>query len=490
MDLRLLKKQSTFLFIGQGISFAIQLLTPVFLVRLISKSDYGMYQQFHLVCGALLPILGLCLNVGLYYFFPTAKEDDKKTYIIQTYFVLTLVGVLFFPIIIFFGDYLLDVVSLSSIKSFIYLVAGYLFFTLSSSIFDYIFILEKRYYPNLIFYPIDSLLRLLLLSVFAFVMQNTYGVLIGLVLYSLIKFLFIGIYLFKNYILKAKILIKYSFIKEQFKYSMPILGGLILQVIAMRYDKFLINSFISASEYAVYSIAFYNIPLLNIYYSSINNVVMPEISTQASKNEIINVKYLWHKVIDKTASITIPAVIFFAFMANEIIVILYTDMYKGAVTYYRIYLISLLFMMTSSGLILRGFKKTNYVFYANLIGTTATIIIGTIIIRYYFTYGAIATALMGIAIPIIIILWQEKKTLGLTIKDWLPWHNIFKILIISVVSSIPIIISKNVIHNSIVLIVVTTILYFSMVIILEYHLNIFAAPEFIDKIKSRILKKS
>jgi O-antigen/teichoic acid export membrane protein len=100
-----LKKQSYFLFTGKLIAFAIQFITPIILVRLLSKEDYGLYQLAILIAITLQPILGLGLNSSLYYFFRIYKEKNAQL-LSQTLLMTHIIGVIALILFIFAAGFL------------------------------------------------------------------------------------------------------------------------------------------------------------------------------------------------------------------------------------------------------------------------------------------------------------------------------------------------------------------------------------------------
>jgi O-antigen/teichoic acid export membrane protein len=479
-----LKIQSLSLFVGKVLAFIVQFITPIILVRILTKTDYGIYQQFHLFAGLLLPVLGLCLNTSLFYFYPVSEQEDRKAYIIQTFFILSFVGIAFLIISLNYHHFIFNIFSLPELDRYRYIIPLYILFMLVSSISDFLFILEKKIKFNIFYYPVEMLIRLVLILGFLFSTKNTWGCLMGLLVYSFIRFLFISIYLAIKYLNNIKHIvskIKSGSVIEQLKYSLPFVGGVLLETITRKFDKILLNKYIEPSQYAIYAVAFFSIPLVTMLFASINDVVVPEISRYAHADNKKKAAELWHKVIEKTSSVAIPSIFFFSIMAEEVIVLLYTKNYAESAIYYRIYLLSFLFTMTSFGLVLRGFKKTIFFFRANLIGAIVTISIGYFLIKNFLIMGAMITAIIGIGVPIIIVIYYEKKLLNLTFSNWMPWDKIVKIALITILASLIILPIKIMQINNILTLLITGVIYFPIIVFMEYRLNLFIYPDVLNK---------
>ena len=478
-----LKTQTLSLFVGKVLAFLVQIITPLILVRILTKTDFGVYQQFQLLAGMLLPILGLCLNTSLFYYYPIYDQEGRKAIIIQTYCMLFLIGIIFVAVFLNFHGFILAKVNLLELDKYDYIISLYILFMLVSSITDFLFILEKKIKYNIFFYPTERLVRLVLILAFLYSNKNTWGCLMGLLVYAFIRFIFISLYIAKKYLSNIRHIwdkVRSGSVFDQLKYSLPFVGGVVLETISKRFDKILINKYVDPSEYAIYAVAFFSIPLLTMLFSSINNVVVPEMSRLAHAGSDSDVIEMWHKVVEKTSSAAIPCIVFFFIMAEEVIVILFTGQYAEAAVYYRIYLLTFIFTMTSFGLVLRSYKKTTLIFRANLISTITTVAIGYFLISNFQMIGAITTAVISIALPIIIVIYYEKKLLNLKIKNWLPWYTMAKITLIAILAGLIILPIKLFQFNDITALFITALLYFPIIIFAEYRFNLFIYPEVIS----------
>ena len=156
--------------------------------------------------------------------------------------------------------------------------------------------------------------------------------------------------------------INFGLLKKQLLYSIPFGLALVLNMISTKFDKFFINQYITPQEFGVYSIAFLGIPILSQFFTSIHNVVVPQISIFMNENKVMEASILWKKMVDKTSNVTIPAVFIFLLLADEIITILYTKEFIEAANYYRIFILSFLVSMFSYNIILRG-ANTNKIYF-------------------------------------------------------------------------------------------------------------------------------
>jgi|GEM_PF-6353308 len=408
------------------------MITSIIIVRLVSKAEYGLYQQFLLIGTTFINILSLSLNSSLYYFFPTESVQNQKQFVFQTVIVQFIMGLTFVVLFLGFGIPRLQWLNLENLEIWKWHIGMYILLMLGTSIFEVIFTLEKKVKYNRIFYPAEKIIRMSLIVSLIFFLQDNEALIYAMLVLAVLRFVYL-LYYMRSYLFNIKIE-SFSNLKNQLIYALPIAASLILRTISDKIDKFIVNDFVDLNHFAIYSVAYIAIPFLTLLYNSISNSTMPQIAIYCKSNQLEKAANLWKKTVVKNASVTIPIVFFAFFMANEIIEVLYTKRYLESAKYFKIFLLIYLFLMFNRGVILRGLKKTKLIFLINLFSTILTVFIGYLLIPKYLLFGASFTALAGICIPIISVIIAEKHVLGIPWKHLMEWNKIFQLILISLIS--------------------------------------------------------
>ncbi len=475
-----LKNQAKALFIGNILGIIFQFLIPSILVRFISQEDFGIYRQFQLIALTFVGTLGMGLQSSLFYFYPISNGSNKAKIIQQTLFLFILILTLFSLLLYFFGDEILIYLNFQDFIDYKWYLYLFITFMIMSSIISIIFTLEKKTRLNKLYPSVEKISNFFIFLIVIQFVTGYEGPILALVLFSLVRLIYFLLYSLPY--LRKIFLPSWQRIKEQLVYSIPFGFALILNQISVKFDKFFINQYISPEEFGVYSIAFLGIPVLKQFFTSIHNVVVPEISKFFANGNKVKAIVLWQKTVDRTSSVTIPAVTLFWLMANEIITILYTKAYIEAANYYRVFILMFLVSMFSHELILRGANKTKYIFISNVIGSIVTILLGFWLIPKYGLYGAIVTALIGTITPMLISLHIERKVMKLEFKNWVNWNNIFTNVSICLVVFIPLFLFKDRVSNIYLRLISCSILFLFTVIILQIKFKIFIFKKYIPHI--------
>jgi O-antigen/teichoic acid export membrane protein len=463
-----LKEQVGYLFSGKIFAFSIQIIIPVVLVRLIDKADYGMYLQFLLIGQFLSRILTFALPASLYYFYPIANKKVDQL-ISQTYFLLIFIALLSVPILLIFGSNISIFFDAKSYVSLTYPLTFYVFLRTICLLFEHVLIVEQKSNFVIRYLVIFTALRVSSL-VFAFLIyQSVFSMIWALVLLHLLTAVFLFFYLMRNYNLNLNV---YSwnrdYIGAQIKYSYPLALGDVVHNFAKRADKFILSLYFSANDFAIYSVANLKIPIVNMLFPSVSNVIVPQITKRQKEGDYMQVKYLWHKMISSLANISVPFVIFFIIIAKPLIIFLYTDQYADAVNIYRILLLTIFTLTLRGTTILMAYGKTQFIFIVQIISMTFNLVLAYILILKYGLYGAAVSVVLVAFIREFILIYKSKVILGLTFGNWLPWSSLSRTFVASLLP-LPLLypIMKLTIPSFFILALATG-LYF-IVVVLIYH---------------------
>ncbi len=479
-----LKNQAKAIFIGNILATLFQLLTPVVLTRIISQNDYGVFRQFTLIALPAITMLGMGYSTSLYYFYPTTDTKGRQKIIQQTQFLFIVNIAIVLLILSVFGDTIFDYFKFdksSGIKTYLII---YISFELLASIIENIFTLEKNLVLNKVYFPLEKIGRFLIFLVVVLLIPGFKGPIIALTIFGGVKFLFLSQHILPYF--KKLYKLDFKLIKDQLIYSLPFGIAIILDVVSNTFDKFIINKYIEAEEFAVYAVSFVSIPILSHFFKSIHNVVVPEISIHLSNNRMKEATILWQKTVEKTSSLTIPSVFIFWLMAHEIIGIMYPPEYSEAANYYRIYIVLFFVAMFSHNIILRGAKKTHLILVGSVIGVIITVILGLILVPIYGLYGAVVTGLIGVTTPMIISVNIERRVMGLSISNWVNWKKLGINFAICFLASLPIYFFKNSIPNIFVRGTVSGIVFVLIVVPLQIKYDIFLFNDMLAKILKKV----
>ncbi len=424
---------------GRILAMLAGFLMPLFLTRFLTQENYGLYSQFNVLLGFMSSMFSFGMQSNLYYYFPGSDIEKKKRLVGNTYFSLIVLALLAMTLLLipqtqqwFIGR--------GKLLEFSKLVAIGIFFSVPVLLIHPLFVIKGDKKLSVIYPPAEALLRILIIVATSLVFKTIESILIAMVLYHIMQFIFVTIYSSWPYRKVHSSWFEWRLLKTQFVYAAPFGFAVILNTVLGRFDKMLCISYISPEEYAIYSLAFYGIPGITQIYSSVGEVNILNMSAAYKENDIKGVITLAQDYVVRLISFSVPIILVAFLYASIVIDFLFPPNYIASVPFFRIYILSFLVGAFGAGLVLRATGKTKYTLKAYLVSAVIYLPFAFFSIKYYGTWGAITTAMLGIILPKLFQIAFEIKILQVSIWKYMPWSKIAKIIAISVVPLIPLVV--------------------------------------------------
>jgi O-antigen/teichoic acid export membrane protein len=474
------------LIVGKALAVVATFAMPVILTRFLSKGDYGIYAQFYNILTFLIGFFCFGIPGSLYYFYPNATIEKKKTIVFQTWVLLCLITLL--SSCIFLISFISERLIGSDLMIFRNILICTLILSIPSVIIEPLYVLKSDRIVSIIFPPLTVLSKLLAVIVFIQIVNSLNNVLQAVLVSQIFIFILVLWYVGKELKLKNFKLPKIDFkiLKQQLHYIIPFgISGSISSLLG-RFDKIVCITFLSATEYATYSVAFFGIPAVNQIYDSFAQVYVIKLTKAWQNSDRKQMLTIFNDLVSKTYSYTIPLILAFFLYAPKIVQLIFTEKYLDAVPLFRIYILSFFFVLLGSNLVLRASGKTKEILISYLISCVIAIPVTYILIKKIGLYGAMSGAILCMIVPKFFMMFYEIRILGCNLKQYLHWRNMIKIFNISFLVIIPFIIVELKLHTSIPLTILFGLIYVLIVSSIEIKYDLFVFSY--DDLKYRMRK--
>lgn len=470
---------------GRILAMLAQFAMPVFLTHYLSKSDYGLYAQFYLLLTFLGTIFCFGIQSNLYYFFPKYPLEKHSLLVWNNLIIMTLTGCL--GITLFAIAPLRQVIiGTGGIDAYWNLIALCLILYIPTNLISTLAIVRKdkglaTFYP-----PIDIALKIAIIIPTALIFKSMNAIFIGVVSIQALQCAFIYGYVIHYYECNIKgIFTDVPLIKEQLSYALPFGGAVIINTICQRFDKIVCVSYLTESEYAIYSLAFFGIPGIMQIYDSIVQVNVTNMSKAYANEDKDGVLKLYRDFVKQTLSFSLPLILIGIVFANQFIEFAFSDKYTATVPYFRIYLLTFIVAMIGCGTILRAVGRTKQSFHAFLISGLMYIPVCILLIRHFGINGAITSAVIGACLPRFIQTIFELRWAKISIDKFLPWIDISKIVGWSILFLIPVVLINRTLHIEVLAAILITLIYLlsTYVMQIKYDIFIVSKKNVINRIK-------
>jgi len=435
------------------------------LVRLLTKAEYGTFQQIILVTMTVRSFIALGLPQSLFYFIPKLNTNsEKKGIILQT--LIILVG---FGLLASGGFQILHETIASSLNNpllyqYSFIIATMICCFIPSVISEAMFIsIDKTLFAAFLNLSV-TLLYILSTSIPLFFGMQLNVALKYLSIIYVLHFLFITIYALQ---LKGnfKSVINYNRFVEQVTYCLPLGLSTFSGIIKTHLDKFIIASCYSTEKFAIYSRGAFELPFVAIIPYALSNLMMPKISLYHKERKVDIICNIWNMCLRRVALLFFPLFLFCFIFADQIITLFFTMSYAESVIIFRIYLCLLPFRLAAYRTILQSIGNTKPVFYSTLITLFANISLNLIFFKLLgFLTPAVATVISEI-IGMAYMLYATKKSLNIYFMDLIPFKKLSQIFSINIIFILPMLYLANLDIPKLLLLVIASLLFFPAYVI-------------------------
>jgi O-antigen/teichoic acid export membrane protein len=230
--------------------------------------------------------------------------------------------------------------------------------------------------------------------------------------------------------------------KEIFKYSLPLVLASLAATAMHVADQFYISRFFGPEVFAEFANGFIEMPFAGMVTGATSLVLMPVFSKAFyEKKGIDDIMATWRSALSKSALIIYPVVVYFIVFATEIVVLLYSEIYKSSGIYFQIKMFLNFFHVIIFAPLFFSMGKTKTYFLIHLIFAVIIWVTHFIIVSLFNSPVLIAvnSAVNQLFLIICFIYWASKL-LEIDFLEFFPLsefgliflNTIFSILIIKV----------------------------------------------------------
>ena len=461
---------SIFLATGKILAMVLNFAVPLFLTRFLTKSDYGLYCQFNTVFLFLGSILGMGLQSNLYFF--GSNSDSKEKYVSVTFILLcffSTIGILLLSIP-FISHLFMGGGELSSYSA---LICCCIWLYIPTRITDPLFTLNKDPLFSVLFPTIEIAGKVIFIIIFSLIFHSLEAVLWAVVVFQLLCFTITFGYSVKSG-LRFPVKDFRAISKQILTYALPFGGAVILSTLASRFDKLIGIQYLSAEDYAIYSLAFFGIPGIMQIYDSLCQVNVLEMSKCHLADDRLGLLSCYRRFVCKTLSFSMPIIIGVILFAKPMMTFLFSEEYAESVPLFQVYVTTFIIAMFGSGAILRAIGKTKLTLLAFAISAIVFIPATFFLLKYFGIWGGMIGALLGNILPKLIQVIIELCILQCSLTEYFPIREIVKIVLCSVIFAIPLVVLTCKIDFSFWWALMTGAIYVTLVYIMEIRFGVFA----------------
>jgi O-antigen/teichoic acid export membrane protein len=253
---------------------------------------------------------------------------------------------------------------------------------------------------------------------------------IGLAVYAAIR-LAVFTLLIRRSFPGDRVRLDWALIKEQLVYTAPLSLAVGTSVLNRNLDKWIVAAF-DAAHFGAYAIAAQEVPLISIVPYAIGAALATRIVHAFKNGDRARVRDYFQAQTTRMSLVVLPAAIALILVADELIVLLFTDAYAAAAFPFQIYTVILLHRVAEYGLLLRAAGDTRSMWFSSMVLFVGNAALSAPLTMWLGMVGAALGALIANVMAWVFVLWRIGRALGTGLRGAFPWRYYGLILAIAI----------------------------------------------------------
>ncbi len=428
-----LKSQSAWLFLAKIIGFAFSFALPLLVVRFLTQEQFGIYQQIFKILVNLVAILPLGFSMSAYYFL--SRETEQKPFAVFNILIFNFaMGGIAFLIFCFYPQLIGNIFQSPEITRLLPTLGIVVWFWIFSSFLDTVALANQETKIATVFIVFSQFTKALLMVTavifFADVKALIYAALIQGIVQTIVLFFYL-----KSRFPRFWKAFDAKFFRQHAIYALPFGVSGLIWTLQLDIHNYFIGSRFSPSEYAIYAVGCFQLPLISIIAESATAVLIPrmsELQLQNNKREMIE---LTARVMQKLAFFYFPIYVFLIITAQTFITTLFTEKFSASVPIFLVNLTLLPFYIWVTDPIARAFKEIGRFLFVFRVVVFAGIVSALWFAIHNFTMiGMIATVVTVTLLELVIVSSVVLKKIGTQFSDIVLLKNVGKTAISAALS--------------------------------------------------------
>jgi O-antigen/teichoic acid export membrane protein len=414
-----------------AIKSALQLLTPLVLVRLFDQSEFGEYKLFWLIAGTAL-LLRLGVDRSLLYFLPKSTEEERARFVSQTLVYFLGAGLLASFVLLGSNYWLPSTVGTLTEPG--YMLALFVFLWFTSTPIQVLPNADRNVLWQARIIVALAVLRAGIVVTVAWFTRDIQSIFVALVVWAGLHWVILAIYVRSRYGLNLPLPTSAG-ISRQLKYAMPFGVSRLIAGVRVRGVQWIVTYEFSTASLAIFSIGqSFNI-VLSLIRTSLSNVLLPKMSKSHAGGDTRRSLELNSRGNIAVVAFVAPTVAYIFVFAEHLIRLLYTQEYVSAVPVLRVYMVNLLVLSTELATVLMILEQGRHVAKVSAIVLVLGLLLSYAGAQILGLTGVAIGALLGAVLNRFLNFRHAAKLLNISLRQLQDWGTLGRIVLAAIIAA-------------------------------------------------------
>lgn len=400
---------------------AVQLFTPILLVRFIDSEAFGYYRAIWLLAGTVALFASLGMSGSLMFFLPRASYTDRGVYVGHTLFVTAIATLIIIGAVVVGSDVLPQSIR-EVLRTQGALVWAFVFLWTVSSPLNILPNAEQKFFLQGILTVGLSLIRILLVAGSAVWTGELAVIIEALVAFTFLKALILLAYCSYRYGW-AMFRIVLPKLREQFSYSLPFGITEMLYGLRRSIDQWIVAALFQPAVFGAFSLAAtVSIPF-DVLRAAAANVILPRMSKSHGEGDIADILMLNKQAATAVNTLIYPGLAIVFVFADQIVLLLFGENYQQAVPVIRVYMLQAALTL-EVGALMRVHSQGIFSAKATALNGLVSAVSSYVGAKLVGATGAALGSLFAAFFALAVNHWRLSVVMGVPVAHLQPWRQL------------------------------------------------------------------
>ena len=415
------------------IEYALQLALPVVLVRYLSPTDFGEYRLVWLLASTGLILFRLSLADSLFFFLPRAAACDRPKFVGNVFVSLLALGA--FSVLLLLTKMPIFPASIADLLRHSPLVPIFVGTWIFASIFDVLPIADGKPEWQARAVVAFAVIRTSALAGAAIVAGDLGFVLITMCGLAALKVGIAGAYaLFAAQ--ERGLGFDRQLLRTQVQFSLPFAIADGFFALRVQADQWVVAANFSSKAFALISIGSLGIIIGNLMRQPLNATLLPNISSLLGAGNFDGARKLISQAYLLLGFVLPPVLALLILTADELIELIYTPEYLGAVPLFRIYLLGQMATIFAAGHLLPVFGYGKQAARFGGVSLLLSIAFSVLGVKLFGLAGAIAGSNISLVLWECWALSRVAKAFGTSLVTLICLDHLWKVAVVVAIGAL------------------------------------------------------
>src|SRR5437588_735148 len=387
---------------------------PMVLARVLLPEGYGTFKQAWLLSTTLVLVLPLGLNQSLVYFVPR-EPARKRLWQSHALVLTTALGAVAAALLLGLGPLFASAFHNRELAAVMPYVAAFAGLRLAASRSDLALMAQGRIRASAAVRLASEGFYTLCLLAGALWTRSVAGAFAGVVIATSAKAGACWIAL-----ASGGLQISRQDLRRQLAYALPFGAAFALVIPQQQFHSYLVSASVSAAAFAVYSVGCFQLPIIDILYTPVSEVLQLGIAEHDVSGDNDGALRLFREAVARLSFVFVPTMVLLEIAAPTLIGFLFTDRYLGAVPIFRVAILSIPMAALPLDGVMRARAQNQFMFRVSALKLTLTVPLVWAGLKLWGPIGALGGWICAEEICRFILLRRAARLFGTGILGVLP----------------------------------------------------------------------